>query len=189
MVGLCDAYTVSSQKYVPFEQTASYLLKSKFLCKWASSGHAFVSFQFSPVVNCVQKHEHTKYMYYSVFAGHHQGFCCSNWEHSLRWFLSPLMMHIALKKHKSAIEFVYSTRSSRLPLWLYTPSIDCEEQRKWCTHRTNRIFEQTPSPHICLKVVCRKGRRIFVSLWYIHMQSLTDLTWYAGDNLPRHTHK
>ena len=52
----------------------------------------------------------------------------------------------------------------------------------------NRIFEQTPSPHICLKVVCRKGRRIFVSLWYIYMLSLTDLIRYAGDNFSTYTH-
>ena len=38
------------------------------------SGHAFMSF---PVVICVQKHVHIKYMYYiALFAGHCQGFCC-----------------------------------------------------------------------------------------------------------------
>ena len=108
------------------------------------------------------------------------GGSCHPWWCTLLWFI--------LKKHKSAIEFLYSTRSSKLPLWLDTPSIDCEEQRKWCTHETNRISEQTHSPHICLKVVCRKGRRIFVSLWHIYMLSLTDLIRYAGDNFSMYTH-
>ena len=55
-------------------------------------------------------------------------------------------------------------------------------------HGTNRIFQQTPLPHICLKVACRKGRHIFaiVSLWY--MLSLTNLTGNAGDNFPTYTH-
>ena len=35
---------------------------------------------------------------------------------------------------------------------------DCEEQREGVY--TNWIFEQTPPPHFCLKVVCKKRERI-----------------------------
>ena len=33
-------------------------------------------------------------------------------------------------------------------------------------HETNWIFEQTPPPHFCLKVVCKKGGHVFRSLRY-----------------------
>ena len=43
----------------------------------------------------------------------------------------------------------------------FTHIKDCEERREGRMHRTNSIFEQTPPPHFCLKVVCKKWSPIF----------------------------
>ena len=97
----------------------------------------------------------------ALFAGHRQGFVahtgivnllevvsCHHWRCTL--------LSLILSKHKSAL-ISCSTRSSKLPSWLSTPHIDCEEWRKGCMHGTNRKFEQTPFSHIWLKVTCKKG--------------------------------
>ena len=43
-------------------------------------------------------------------------------------------------------------------------------------HEMKLIFEQTPPPHFCLKVVCKKGGHIFMNLRYISITS-TELFW------------
>ena len=101
-----------------------------------------------------------------------------------------------------------SAHASKLPSWLSTPHIDCEEQRKGCMYGTNRIFEQTPSPHIYLSLLKTNdvtfalaqcgvneflcNRRLqwklpdpFPLLWNGVWPRET-ITRYAGDNFPTH---
>ena len=43
-------------------------------------------------------------------------------------------------------------------------------------HDMKLIFEETPRPHFCLKVVCKKGGHIFMNLRYVSITS-TKLFW------------
>ena len=159
-------------------------LTPKFLHNWASSGHAFMSF----LSLLVFKNTYT--LHYSLGCWPPPRFMLlapGTWIYS-RWF--PVTIDDARCSWvNTRVPLIScSTRSSKLLLWLSTPHKYCEERRKWCMHGMNRIFEQTPFSHIWLKVTCRKGRHIFVSLWYIYVLSLTNLTRYTGDNFPAHTH-
>ena len=125
------------------------------------------TFSFSSAVICVQKHIRTKYMYYSLVCWQPPRFTLFTllapgmWIYS-RWF--PVTTDDA---HCSDLTWVNtrvlliscSTHSSKLSPWLSSLHIDCEEQRKECMHKTNRIFEQTPSPHI------------YHTHAYVHMQT------------------
>ena len=177
----------SSECLLPFSTPCSCVnehLLGVFL--WAFS---------SPVIICVQNTYTLNTCTIALFAGHHQDFRCLYQERKLTQggFLSPLTMQIAdlsWRNTRAPVPLIScSTHSSKLLSWLSTPSIDCEEQRKQCMHRTNRIFEQTPSPIFASKKCAEKDlRRIFVSLWYIYMLSLTDLNGYGGDNFPTYRH-
>ena len=146
------------------------------------------AFSFSSVVDCVQKHVHTKYMYYSLVCWPPPRFTLlATWTYS-RWF--PVTTDNAncsdLSSGNTRVPVPLiscSAHSSKLPSWLSTPSIDCKKQRKGCMHRTNRLFEQTP---LCLKVMCRKGRHTCMSLWHIYMISSGML---VTTFLHTHTHK
>ena len=138
----------------------------------------FCELSVQPCRHLCSKHIRTKYMYYSLVCCHRQDFRCLHQERKLTWggFLSPLTMQIAdlsWRNTRVPVPLIScSTHSSKLPSWLSTPSIDCEEQRKQCMHMTNRIFEQTPSPHIYLKEVCRKGLEAYFCELMVHLHAI-----------------
>ena len=133
----------------------------------------------------------------ALFAGHHQGFRCSHHEHKLFEVVSchhwqrKLLWFIWGNTRVPVPLISCSAHSSKLPSWLSTPSIDCEEQRKGCMHRTNRIFEETPSPHICLKVPCRKGLEASFREFMVHLHAIIQISpgMLVTTFLHTHTHK
>ena len=150
-----------------------------------------MSFQSGPVVICIQKHIHTKYVYYSLLC----------WPPSSFWVLTPGMFlevvsvttddarcsHLSWANTRVLL-ISCSTHSSKLSPRLLSPHIDCEEQRKGCMPKMNRIFEQTPPPHIYLKV--QKGEAYFRKLM-VHLHAIINTShrvcWWQLTYT--HTHK
>ena len=88
-----------------------------------------------------------------LFAGHHQGFCCSHWEHELTRGrpLSPLMMQAVSMSlslvSTRALLISHSIHSANLLFFQKATAVivivtltcikDCEEQREGHMHETN----------------------------------------------------
>ena len=130
-------------------------------------GMLLASFCFSSVI-VFGRHAHKNY--YSVVLWPCQGFCCTHWERELiwdrpchRWWYKLLRCLLAYL-WAQALLFFCSTCSLKLPLLQKAKAVvaivnitritDCEEQREG---HMNWIFEQTPPPHFCFKVECKKG--------------------------------
>ena len=84
----------------------------------------------------------------------------ASYEHKHHWF--PIA-HIQFFQKAAAVISIVDLMHIK----------DYEEQNEGGMHETNWIFKQTPLPHFCLKVVCKKGGRMFGSLWYVQENN-----WY-----------